>query len=136
MAGNLSTYSGNKVLELLVGKTGFTLPTAYLALCTTAPTAASTGATLVEATYGGYGRKATTGSDWTTAASGNISNAAAIAFDPCTSGSSIIVGWAAVDSGTIGAGNVLFWGTCVSTTISTSFTPARFAIGALSANAS
>lgn len=136
MAGNLSIYSGNKLLELLTGKTGFTLPTAHLALCTVVPTAANTGATITEATYGGYARLATTGSDWTTASSESISNATVLSFDPCTSGSSTIVGWAACDSGTIGAGNILFWGTCAATTISTSFTPGRFAIGALVVTAS
>ena len=136
MAGNLSTYSGNKLLELLTGKTSFTLPTAYLALCTVVPTAASTGATLTEATYGGYARLPTAGGDWTTAASNTISNATALSFSGCLSGSSTIIGWAACDSGTTGAGNVLFWGTCAATTISTSFTPARFAIGALVVTAS
>lgn len=136
MAGNLSAYSGNKILELLVGKTGFTTPTVYLALCTVVPTAASTGATITEASYTGYLRKATSGSDWGTASGQSITNVAAIQFDPCTAGSSAVIGWAAVDSGTTGAGNILFWGTCVPTTISTSFTPARFAIGALVASAS
>lgn len=131
MAGNLSVYSGNKILELLTGKTAFTLPTCYLALCTTAPTAASTGATIVEATYTGYVRLATAGSDWTAASGEVISNATLLSFPACTAGTNTINSWAALDSSTIGAGNVLFWGTCVSTVISTSFTPARFAIGAL-----
>lgn len=136
MAGNLSVYSGNKILELLTGKTAFALPTTYLALCTVVPTAASTGATISEATYGGYQRLATTGADWTSASSETLSNANVLSFATCASGSSTIIGWAALDSTTVGAGNILFWGTCVPTTISTSFTPARFAIGALTVSAS
>ena len=48
---SFSDYAENKILELIVGKTGFTTPTAYIALVTTLPTDASTGATLVEPSF-------------------------------------------------------------------------------------
>jgi hypothetical protein len=43
MANNMSDYAENKVLELLVGKTAFSTPTAYLALYTVTPTDAGGG---------------------------------------------------------------------------------------------
>lgn len=123
-----SDYAENKILELLVGKTGFATPTVYVALCTTTPTDASIGSTLVEATYTGYARKDTTGL-WGSAASGSITNSSAITFVACSGGSSTITGFALVDSGTTGAGNVLAWGTC-SLSVSSGITP-QFAISAL-----
>ena len=117
---SFSDYAENKILELIVGKTGFTTPTAYIALVTTLPTDASTGATLVEPSTSGtaYARKSTSASDWGTASSGSITNANAITFATATgAGWGTIVGFAIVDSGTVGAGNVLGWGSLTSTAI-------------------
>jgi len=133
MSGSFSEYCASAVLAHVVGKTSFTEPTTYLALCTTLPTSASTGATLVEATYTGYARIATSG-DWgspTSATPCTIFNSSAITFAACTGSTSTIVGFAIVDSITVGAGNVLAWGSCTSTVISTTQTPPTFAINAL-----
>ncbi len=108
--------------------TTITAPT-YLALCTTVPTDASTGSTIVEATYTGYARKSVAASDMSAAASGSKTNSAAITFAACTNGTSTIIGWALCDAAT--TGNVLCWGTATSTVISTTQTPATIAIGAL-----
>jgi hypothetical protein len=133
MSGSFSEYCASAVLGHVVGKTAFTEPTTYLALCTTLPTSASTGSTIVEATYTGYARIATSG-DWgspTSATPCTIFNSSAITFAACTGSTSTIVGFALVDNSTTGAGNVLAWGSCSSTVISTTQTPATFAINAL-----
>jgi len=129
---SLSDYAENKILDHVLGKTSFTMPsTVALALCTTVPTDASTGATIVEATYTGYARKVIAASDLNAAASGQTTNGTAITFAACTGGTSTIVGFAILDNSTIGAGNVLLWGTCTSTVISTTQTPATIVINGL-----
>ena len=133
MSGSFSEYAAQAVLAHATGKTAWTMPTVYVALCTVLPTSTSTGATLTEATYTGYARLATSG-DWgaTVAATpSTISNSIALTFAACTAGTSTVVGFALVDSATTGAGNVIAWGSCASTVISTTQTPATFAIGAL-----
>lgn len=132
MAGSASDYAENKLLELIVGKTGFTTPTVYVALCTAAVTDSSTGSTITEANYTGYARKSTAGADWGTASGGSITNANAITFAACTAGSSTITYFALVDSSGTGTGNVLAYGDLSSSvTISTTVTPAQFAAGTL-----
>lgn len=127
-----SDYLENKDLDHNLGDGSFTMPsTVALALCTTIPTDASTGATIVEATYTGYARLVIAAADLSAAASGSKTNSNALTFAACTSGSSTIIGFAICDSSTTGAGNVLYWGTCTSTVISTTQTPATVAIGGL-----
>lgn len=132
--GTLSEYAEAKVLELVVGKTAFSTPTTYLALVTTVPTSTTTaGSSLAEATYTGYARLATA-SGWaaaTQAAPSTIFNSTALTFAACTSGSNIITGFALCDASTVGAGNVLCWASCASTTISTTQTPPTFAANAI-----
>ena len=133
MAGSFSEYCAAKVLELSVGKTAFATPTTYIGLWTSALTSASTGATTGEATYTGYARIATSG-DWgsaTLATPCTIFNSSAITFAACTGSTSTITYFAILDSITVGAGNILAWGSCTSTVISTTQTPATFAINAL-----
>lgn len=129
-----SDYAEAAVLNHVTGKSALTSPTVYLALCTAAPTDASTGATLVEATYTGYARLLVAAASWNTASSpgGTITNSAQLTFANCTGSTSTIVGWALTDNATTGAGNVIMWGTATSTVISTTQTPATVAAGALS----
>jgi hypothetical protein len=114
MAGSLSNYTEGKVLEHIVGKTSFTMPSAvYIALLTSAPTDATTGATLAEPSTTGtaYARKLTSGSDWGASTGDSITNAATITFATATgAGWGTITHIALVDNGTVGAGNVLAWG--------------------------
>ena len=128
-----SDYLENKILDHALGKTAFTMPaTVALAMCTAVPTDASTGATITEATYTGYARKVIAASDLNAASGGTTTNANAITFNACTAGSSTIIGFAICDSATIGAGNVLYWGTTTSKVIDTSNTPATVAASGLS----
>lgn len=78
----LSTYAANKILEHQVGKTAWTMPTAYLALSSTTPTAAGTNVT--EPSGGSYARVATSGATWGTASAGSLTTANAITFTAAT----------------------------------------------------
>ena len=74
----LSTYLANALLNHQVGKTSYTMPTAYVGMSSTTPTVGGTNIT--EPSGGAYARVATTGATWNAAASGATSNAAAITF--------------------------------------------------------
>jgi hypothetical protein len=127
---SFSDYLENAVLDHIFGDGTLTITApVYLALCTTIPTDASTGTTIVEANYTGYARKSIAAADMSAAASGSKTNSNAITFAACTAGTSTIVGWAICDAATVG--NVLVWGTATSTVISATQTPATIAIGGL-----
>jgi hypothetical protein len=133
--GSFSAYAEVAIINQAAGKTAWTMPaTVALALCTVLPTVTSTGATLTEANYTGYGRQTIAAAGFNTASGSNPasnSNASTITYAACTAGSSTIVGWALCDSATTTAGNVIMWGSCASTVISTTQTPATVAAGAL-----
>lgn len=138
MAGQATQYADAKYLEWIVGKTAMpAIGTIYVALLTATPTESITGGTITEATYTGYARKSTAGSDWnaaTLAAPCSISNANAITFAACSGGSSVVTYFCLVDSAS-GAGNVRAYGSLSSAqTISGTATPS-FAAGALTATA-
>lgn len=105
MAGNLSNYAENKVLDHIHGKTAFTMPTIYMALYTTAPTDSTSGTEV--ANSGSYARVAVPGASWNAASGGSISNAADINFTQATGSWGTVVAAALVDSGTHGAGNII-----------------------------
>jgi hypothetical protein len=126
---SFSDYLELEILDHIFNDNAYSAPTPYLALCTTVPTDASTGSTIVEANYTGYARLAIAAGDMSAAASGSKTNSAALTFPACTAGTSTIIGWAICDAAT--TGNSLVWGTCTSTVISTTQTPATIAIGGL-----
>lgn len=122
MAG-FATYLQQKVLDHVVGKTSYTMPTTYVALYTANPTDAGGG---TEAAYTSYARVATSGL-WNAASGTSITNSGAITFPACTGSSSTVTGFAICDASS--AGNILAWGTC-SLSVSTGITPS-FAAGQL-----
>ena len=134
---SFSDYWENAVLDATFGDPDVTItaPT-YLALALQVPTDASTGTTIDGGgwipTYTGYARKSIAAADMSAAASGSKTNSNAITFAACTAGTSTIVGWAVCDAATVG--NILVWGSCTSTVISTTQTPPTVAIGALVVN--
>jgi hypothetical protein len=138
-SGSYSSYAEQSILNHSLGHTSWTMPaTVALALCTTTPTVTSTGGTIVEATYTGYARVTSGGTGWAgafSASSGSgpatSANSGTITFPACTASTSTIIGWALLDSATIAAGNVIAWGSCSSTVISTTQTPATVAAAAL-----
>lgn len=106
MAGSLSDYAENKILDHIVGKTSFTMPaTPWIALYTVAPTDAGGG---TEVTGGSYVRKQTAGSDWSAAAAGANTNATVLTFVTATGNWGNIVAAALFDAATVG--NMLIWG--------------------------
>ncbi len=124
-AASFSDYAENKVLDHITGRAEYAKPTFYLALCTVAPTDASTGESITEANYTGYARLKVEAASWGAAAGGEIKNSAILTFAECTEGESKIVGWAGCDAAT--KGNVIVWGTCSETVISKTQTPATVA---------
>lgn len=104
-----TTYSSNKVLDHVVGKTSFTMPTNYVGLSSTTPT--TSGSNVTEPSVGAYARVATSGASWNAAASGSTSNSATLTFPTATadwaSGSNMTYG-VVYDSTT--GGNLLYFG--------------------------
>lgn len=130
---SFSKHYEKVVLEHVTGKATLALVTpVYMALCTVVPTVSSTGSTITEAAYTGYARKSVAASTFSAAVEGepsSITNGEAITFAACTAGSSTIIGWALCDASTVG--NIIVWGTCASTVISSTQTPATCSIGGL-----
>lgn len=128
-----SQYAESHIVDHSNGKTSWTMPSgSYLCLCTTTPTSTSTGSTIVEASYTGYARQSMSG-NWTAATAATPSvgvNTSTITFGACTAGSSTLVGFALVDASS--TGNMIWWGTLTSTTISTTQTPPTVAGSGLS----
>lgn len=133
MAGGASAtdYVELKVLDMLFNDPGTTFISAdpYLGLWTTALDDTKTGSATGEANYTGYGRKQIPNTSMSAASSGSKTNTVAITFDPCTALSSTVTYWGTCDAST--AGNLLVWGTCTSTLIDTSHTPATIPIGGI-----
>jgi hypothetical protein len=101
---SFSDYTENKVLELIVGKTAFSTPTAYVALFTAAPSDSGGG---TECTGGSYARKSTAAGDWGTASGGAISNTSAITFVTPSGSWGTATHFALFDAAT--TGNMLAW---------------------------
>ena len=114
------------------GSTNLNSAPTYLALTTAAVNENHTGATITEATYTGYARAAIAAADMSAAAAGAKVNGNAITFANCTGGTSTIIGWAVCTTSGTGTGAVIVFGTCTSTVISTTQTPATVAAGGLS----
>jgi hypothetical protein len=122
-AGSASDYQENKNADFIFRAQVWAAPTALcVALVTTAATDASTGATIAEAAYTGYARGALapSASNWkgtglevagvSAGTSGTVKNNAIITIGVgATSGPTAVVGFAVLDSCTVGAGNVLYY---------------------------
>ena len=104
--GSFGNYAENKILDHIVGKTAFTMPTAYIALSTADPTDAGTG--LAEPSGNNYSRKQTAGADWNAAASGSIANATDQSFPEASGSWGTITHFAIFDAAS--AGNMLAHG--------------------------
>lgn len=132
MAGSASDYTEIKILEHMVGKNSWTMPTAYVALCTADPGDATSGAGINEVTdANNYARVATAGGDWGDAAAGEITNAVAITFNQASGDWTTVTHFALVSSATWGTGFVICHGDLTSgKPIDDGDTPS-FAIGEL-----
>lgn len=108
---------------------GETSPT-FMALVTVAVTDADTGSTITEAAYTGYARKSVALADFNAPATGAHTNVNAITFAAATAGTSAVIGFARCVAATVG--RLIRYGTCASTTVSATNTPASFAASAYS----
>lgn len=105
MANNISDYLENKLLDHTVGKTSYTMPTAYIALYTVTPSDAGGG---TEVTGGSYARVATSGATWAAASSGSNATAADITFTTASASWGTVVAIGILDASS--SGNLLWWG--------------------------
>ena len=102
MAGNLSDYLENKLLDHFLGTTTYTKPTTvYVGLYTGVPTDAGGG---TQVTGGSYARQTAV---FSAAASGTTSNTANIDFAGMPAATTVAIG--VFDALT--SGNLLLWGT-------------------------
>lgn len=139
VANGFSIYWAKQVLDGMFGDPAVTSPTAptYLALCSIATTADMTGATITEIAYTTYARKDVPAASMSAASgttNGTKTNTSAITFAACTAGSATAIAWALLDVVTAGSGNMLAFGSCASTAISTTQTPPTVGVGALVVN--
>jgi hypothetical protein len=111
----------------------------YMALGIVAFSDTDTGATHGDATrlptYVGYAAKDVPAADMAAASAGSSANTAAIQFAACSSGTSVIVTFGNNSVVTNTSGIFRKWGDCTSTTVSSTQTPAQFAIGAYTTTA-
>jgi hypothetical protein len=127
MAGSLSNYLENKLLDHLLGGPAYTRPaTIYLALFTVAP-GESGGGTEVSAS--GYARCAVTNNDtnWPGASAGAKSNGTAMAFPEAAANWGSIVAVGIFDAAS--AGNLLFYSTFDAAVDISNGVTARFGAG-------
>lgn len=102
--GSFGNYLENKILDHIVGKTSYTMPTAYLAVGTGATDAGLTG----EPSGSGYARVTTAGADWAAASGGANTNANTLAFPQATGDWGVMTHFAIYDAAS--GGNMLAWG--------------------------
>ena len=102
MAGNLSNYLENKVLDHILGTTTYTKPsTVYVALYTVTPSDTGGG---TEVTGGSYARQVAT---FTAASGGATSNVSNIDFNNMPACTVVAIGV----HDALTSGNLLVWGT-------------------------
>jgi hypothetical protein len=106
MAGSLSDYAENHLLDHILGTTAYTKPTTYIALYTVAPSDSTSGTEVSNSGGSAYARQV---ASFSAASGGTTSNSGNIDFTDMPACTVVAIG--VVDSGTIGAGNLLVWGT-------------------------
>ena len=133
----MSDYLEGQIRAHIFRTASFTKPTVLaIALCTAAPTDASTGATITEvANANGYARQTLNPLDanWTAASStdGLTDNASAITFPVATGAWGTVTHVAICDSATWGAGNMFLYGTLAVSKVVGSGDTFKFNIGDL-----
>jgi hypothetical protein len=130
---SISNYAELELLDHIMGIGAYSAPTVYIALCTADPTDAGTGASMNEvANSNGYARVAIAADFGTPAAAGAVSNDGQIDFAAASGGSwGTITHFALLDSGTHGAGNMLWYGALSASKTVEDGDTVNFAIGNL-----
>lgn len=129
MAGSLSDFSENEILDHLLGAATYTPPaTLYLAVFTAAPTDAGGG---TEVTGGSYARLAVTNdaTNFPAAVAGAKSNGVALTMVTASASWGTIVAYALFDASS--AGNMIGWADLTSSVLINNGDTLRFAAGAL-----
>jgi hypothetical protein len=129
MAGSLSDFSEDEILDHLLGGATYTPPaTLYLAVFTAAPTDAGGG---TEVTGGSYARLAITNNltNFPASSGGAKSNGAVLDMVTASAGWGTVVAYALFDASS--AGNMLGWADLTSSVIINNGDTLRFAAGAL-----
>lgn len=134
MAGlSFSNYLNKKILDYIFKGTAYASPTVYVGLFTADPD--EVGSLTNEcADANGYARVAIAGSVWTAATLADpsvLANASAITFPEASGSWGAVTHFALLDSGTLGAGNILASGTVSSHEVVSGEIP-RFSAAALS----
>ena len=118
--GSFGDYAENKILDHVLGKTAFTMPTVYVALSTADPTDDASG--IAEPSGNAYARVATEGATWNASSGGASSNASAITFPTATGSWGTITHFALYDAST--SGNMIAHGALsTSKAVATNDTP-------------
>ncbi len=123
---SFNDYTENKVLDHVVGKTAWTMPSIWIALFTAAPSDTGGG---TEVTGGAYARKSTAAADWAAAAAGATSNANAITFITPTASWGTVTHFALMDALTVG--NMIAWAPLTTSQAIGSGNTVSFAVGEL-----
>jgi hypothetical protein len=129
MAGSLSDFSEDEILDHLLGAATYTPPaTLYLAVFTAAPTDAGGG---TEVTGGSYARLAITNNltNFPASSGGAKSNGAVLDMVTASAGWGTVVAYALFDASS--AGNMIGWADLTSPVLITNGDTLRFAAGAL-----
>jgi hypothetical protein len=124
-----SDYLENKILDLILGNTAFSLAgPLYIGLYTAPPTDAGGG---TEVSGGSYARVSVTQNttNWPNASGGSKSNGAAVTFPTATASWGTVSHFGIFDAST--AGNLLRWGALSASKTIGSGDTASFAAGAL-----
>jgi hypothetical protein len=136
-ASGKSNFYISKILNAYWNATSYSFPaSSFHALWTSTLNAASTGATAGECLYTAYARvtvSASTGNFPASVGGAAVTNGVAITF-PANGGSlQTATFYAVLDSATLGAGNIIYWGSISSTAINPSDVP-TVQVGALSSS--
>ena len=128
----ISNFLELEILDQIFGAQAYTAPaTLYIAACTASVSDTDTGSTITEPVGGAYARASVTNNktNWATAASGAVDNAAEIAFTQATGSWGTIVDFAVCDASS--AGNVLWYGTLDTSKAVGNGDTLKFAVGDL-----
>lgn len=121
MAGSLTNFAENKLLDHVLGTTTYTKPTTYVALYTVAPTDSTSG---TEVTGGSYARVAGAFDGASGGASANSGNLDFTSMPACT-----VVAVGILDNST--GGNLLLYGTLTANKVLDAGDTLRIATGDL-----
>lgn len=137
MAGSLSDWGENKVVDHITGKATWAAHTAYIALCTAAPGEANSGEGISEvADDYAYARKSTAAGDWNASSGGSATNANAITFAQASGGSwGTVTHFAIMTSPVHGEGYMVAWGDLSAAKTIDDGDTAQFAAGQLTVTA-